>query len=256
MKTGSETRTSTRRIVLLGLASYLVTISVTAPAALLDQVVRHVTNGRLTLANSHGTIWRGGATPLLHIDQNAVLPLQALNWQFQPDSLLRGQLKFGIRWDALESFAPMEIMLTADSFTLSNLQLPLPARVLGELSPFLKPAQFGGDLRIESKQLTFSGNQLQGNAIAHWNQAGSALSTVQPLGDYQIDIAAAQNGVSATLSTKSGALLLDGSGTWSAGQKTHFNGTARAAEASREALAELLHHLGPEESPGVIWISI
>jgi general secretion pathway protein N len=148
----------------------------------------------------------------------------------------------------------MELTLSRDAIILNNLLLPLPAEVIGELSPYLKPAQFSGNLTIESRQLSYADNRLQGNATARWIQAGSAMSAVHPLGDYQIDIAAAQGSLRATLSTQRGALLLSGQGSWSPAQKFHFNGAARATD--QAALSELLHHLGPETAPGIYQISL
>jgi general secretion pathway protein N len=102
--------------------------------------------------------------------------------------------------------------------------------------------------------LTYAEDALQGNATARWREAGSAMSSVHPLGDYQIDINASRDKISATLSTQGGALLLGGQGDWSRPQGFHFYGTARAT--NQTELNELLHHLGPESSPGVYQISI
>jgi general secretion pathway protein N len=104
--------------------------------------------------------------------------------------------------------------------------------------------------------LTYSDNLLQGNATARWNGAGSAMSAVHPLGNYQIDILAANTEIHATLSTQTGALLLNGLGSWSPAKRFQFNGTARANESAQTSLNELLHHLGPETTPGVYQISL
>jgi general secretion pathway protein N len=165
--------------------------------------------------------------------------------------MLRGQLSAEMNWDDLQTAAGMTLLAYRHAIVLNNLHLPLPIEVIGELSPFLKPAQFSGNLLLESPQLTFIDNHLQGSATAHWNQAGSAMSAVHPLGDYQIEMTANQNSLSATLSTRAGVLQLSGQGNWSPAQKFHFNGTASATPESNGALTELLHHLGPELSPGV-----
>lgn len=246
----------TRHLALFAVFYYAGILLITAPASLLDQTIHRLSDGRLSLANSHGTIWHGGGAPVLHTGQNVTIPLHSLNWEIKPQALLRGQLNAYVEWENPGSAAPMELTLDRESFILKNVLLPLPAQVIGELSPFLKPAQFSGNLRIESKQLTLSGNHLQGNATARWDQAGSALSSVHPLGNYQLDIVTAHDSLHATLVTQTGALLLDGQGSWSPAQGFHFNGTARATEAAQPTLTELLHHLGPEESPSVHRISL
>ncbi len=233
---------------------YACMLLVTAPASLLDALIQRISHERLSLANCQGTVWHGSATPILHTEKASTLALHTLQWRIIPQALLLGKLKAELAWDNTESVAPMELTLSRDAIILNNLLLPLPAEVIGELSPYLKPAQFSGNLTIESRQLSYADNRLQGNATARWIQAGSAMSAVHPLGDYQIDIAAAQGTLRATLSTQKGALLLSGQGSWSPAQNFHFNGTARATD--QAALSELLHHLGPETAPGIYQISL
>lgn len=246
----------TSYLALFALAYYSGVLLITAPASLLDLPIRHLSGERLSLANSQGSIWQGSATPVLHIGKNSTIPLHTLNWQIRPQALLLGQLKVVTNWQQLKSDTPMELTINRKSIVLTNILLPLPAEMIGELSPFLKPAQFSGNLVIESPRLTYTYSHLQGNATARWNQAGSAMSSVNPLGDYQIDIVAAQEGLQTTLSTQAGALLLNGQGSWSPAQGFHFTGTAQATADTKATLAELLHHLGPEVSPEIYQITL
>lgn len=227
---------------------------VTAPAYLLDTAVGHFSHQQLSLANCRGTIWQGSATLQLNMANHASFALHTLQWKITPQDLLRGRLSVTLAWENLEAKTPMQLRLDSKSMVLSNVLLPLPAGIISELSPYLKPAQFSGSLMLESPQLTYAEDALQGNATARWREAGSAMSSVHPLGDYQIDLNASRDKISATLSTLNGALLLGGQGGWSRPQGFHFYGNARAVNQS--ALNELLHHLGPESSPGVYQISI
>lgn len=235
---------------------YAALLFITAPASLLDRPVRLWSHDRISLANIQGSIWQGRATPVLHTGKDTTLALHTFNWKIKLPGLLQGQLNLIASWDHLPSASPIEFTITGKSVVITNLLLPLPAAVIGELSPFLKPAQFSGSLEIASPQLSYHNQSVQGNATARWTHAGSAMSLVYPLGDYQIDINALPNTLQATLSTQHGALLLEGSGTWSSAQQFHFNGTARATPGAQDTLSELLHHLGPESSPDVYQISL
>ena len=225
---------------------------ISAPASLLAPAI--ASNGQLSLANAKGTIWHGSATPVLHTDPHTSVALHTLQWKIEFQAMLKGQLKVVMNWEDAESAPPMLLTFGRQGLVLKNIQLNVPAGVIGDLSPFLKPAQLSGDLHITSEQLTLANHQLLGQAKAQWRDAGSAMSTIHPLGDYQIDITAARDNLSATLSTQKGALILDGQGNWSPAQRFHFNGTAKAAANAEETLNELLHHLGPESSPGVYQI--
>lgn len=241
----------------LAAAGYFVgVLLVTAPASLLDGIIQRISHQTLSLANCQGTIWHGSATPLLINGKNSSIALHTLHWSLKPQALLQGQIKAVMGWDDLEFKTPMQLTLSRNTLILTDVLLQIPAEVIGELSPFLKPAQFSGDLVIESPQLAYTGNHLQGNATARWNQAGSAMSAVHPLGNYRIDITAAQDNLRATLTTQGGALLLGGQGNWSMQRGFHFNGTAKAAADAQPTLSELLHHLGPETTPGTHQISL
>jgi general secretion pathway protein N len=246
----------TRYLVLFAASYYVGALLVTAPASLLDLTLSSLSHGQVSLANAQGTIWHGSATPVLHPDKVTTFALQTLNWQFIPLSLLQGQLKINMGWDSPTTQDNMLLIIKSKSIELNNIQLSIPAEIIGELSPFLKPAQFSGDVMITCPSLTYSDNFFQGNAKAQWSQAGSAMSSIHPLGNYQIDILAANNEIHATLFTQSGALLLDGQGNWSPAKRFQFNGTAHASESAQTSLNELLHHLGPETTPGIYHISL
>ncbi len=241
-------------VYLVAAAFYVGLLIITAPASLLDSPVRSLSHQQLSLANCQGTIWHGSATPTLSTGKQSGIALQNLRWQIRPFALLLGTLKAELIWD--DTTTPMELAIDRKSVTITHVQLFMPAEIIGELSPFLKPAQLSGDLHIESPQLSYSDGHLQGNATTRWNQASSVMSSIHPLGDYLIDIKATKDKLRATLSTQSGPLLLNGQGSWSPTQKFHFNGNARAAPESQAMLSELLHHLGPETAPGVFQINL
>jgi len=237
---------------LLAAAFYGGLLIVTAPASLLDSPLRSLSQGQLSLSNCQGTIWHGSATPTLNTDKQSNMALQTLHWQIRPLALLRGTLKAELLWD--DTVTPMELTVDSKTVTMTHIRLSLPAEVIGLLSPFLKPAQLSGDLQFESPRLSYTDGHLQGNATTHWNQASSAMSPIHPLGDYLIDIKATKDTLRATLSTRSGPLLLDGQGNWSPSQRFHFIGSARADGESQGTLSALLHHLGPETTPGTYQI--
>ena len=78
----------------------------------------------------------------------------------------------------------------------------------------------------------------------------SPISPVKPLGGYEIAANIAQDGVSWTLSTTSGPLLLKGQGEFSntgSNKGMHFSGEANASPESQESLIGLLSLLGKRE---------
>jgi general secretion pathway protein N len=74
---------------------------------------------------------------------------------------------------------------------------------------------------------------------------GSALSTVSPMGNYRLNLQAAQQ-VQVTLTTVEGALQLQGQGQWLAG-RWRFQGQASTEPALEPALGNVLNIIGRRE---------
>jgi general secretion pathway protein N len=237
-------------------SAFLLTLLATAPASLLDSRVQSATQGRLALAGATGTIWSGTATPALRPQAGSAVVLPPLHWDAARLPLLTGALEVRLQWASQPAVPGMDVIITSGQVELRSAQLRLPARVIEEAAPMLKPAQFRGQLEIHSEKLAYSQRGVEGTATISWKRAGSALSSVDPLGDYRLALKGEGGMVRIALATHSGKLLLDGQGNWSPGRGLEFRGRAQAAPGNREALAELLRNLGPEESPGVHGFSI
>ena len=240
-----------KRTAVIFVLAFLITLVITAPASLLDWGLQHATKNRLLLANASGTVWNGSATPSLHTQDNRFLTLPFLHWEISVRSILTGKVRIRLLWDDLPPASASEAVIAFNQIELSNIQLQLPARVMEEASPMLKPAQFRGQLQIQSNHLVFSNRGMEGAAVVNWREASSALSTIAPLGDYRLALNGSGGNIHIGLTTNTGMLLLDGDGNWKTNHGLEFHGKAQAAAGNNTNLAELLNHLGPESSPGV-----
>lgn len=240
-----------KSIIALFTFVYLLTLLITAPASLLDNGLQYATQGRLQLANASGTVWDGSATPAMRTQDDRLFALPFLHWKIAVPSLFTGKVQVLLQWDDQPPASATEAIISFKQIELHHVQLQLPARVLDETSPMLKPAQFRGQLLIQSDHLVFSSRGMEGTAVADWRQASSALSSISPLGDYRLALNGAGERIHIGLTTNSGVLLLEGDGNWLAGRGLEFHGKAQASPGNHDNLNELLHHLGPEISPEV-----
>ncbi len=240
-----------RHTVVFFICAYLITLLITAPASLLDRYMQHISQGRLVLANASGTIWHGSATPALRLQEGRLIALHALRWDVAALSPLTGKIKARLQWNDLSDASPMEIVISFDQIELHHALFLFPARMLSEISPILKPSQLRGQLQLQSEQLIFSRHGVDGSAIIDWQQASSALGSIDPLGNYRLTLNGTGERINIGLSTTSGALLLEGQGGWSAARGLEFHGKAHASPGNHDNLSELLHHIGPEISPQV-----
>lgn len=240
-----------KRSLLIFVLAFIITLIITAPATLLNGWVQSATQDNIVLANTGGTVWHGSATPALPQRDGGFIALGPLHWDVALLPLFSGKLKITLHWDDVPQPAAMEAILSTSGLELNHALLTLPAAALGEVSPLLQPAQLQGQIQIQSEHLLVSPQGIEGVANADWLNAGSALSAVNPLGKYHLTFTGSGERLHIALATTSGALILDGQGDWSHSRGLEFHGKARAAEGKQDSLAELLAHLGPEETAGV-----
>jgi general secretion pathway protein N len=240
-----------KRVIAPFVLACLATLIITAPASLLDAWLQKATQNRVVLANTGGTVWNGSATVALRKHDGGFIALQPLHWDIDWPSLFIGGFKVRLHWDGMPAAAVTEAIFSVGKIELRHVQITVPVQALGEISPLLKPAQFHGQFQVQGERLVFSARGMEGAATVDWQQAGSALSHVDPLGDYRVTLSGQAGGINIGLATNSGVLLLEGQGNWSAGQGLTFHGKAEAASGHYDELAELLHNIGPEISPQV-----
>lgn len=237
--------------IALFIIAFIITLIIAAPATLLGRVAEGASKGKFVLANATGTVWQGSATPALRQRSGDLLAMEKLHWDIAFWPLFTGKIITRLNWDNVEQSQPMLVTVTYNQIELRNAVLPVQAAVLGELTPVLQPVQLSGKIQIKSELLTLSKLGVNGSAVADWLNAGSVLSAVNPLGSYRINLTGAGEKLDVTLVTVSGALLLEGKGSFTLNHGLNFQVTARASAESKGSLDELLNNFGPESSPGV-----
>jgi general secretion pathway protein N len=245
---------------LMGLIAY-------APASWLAQFVVDMTDRRLLLAESQGTIWNGNAVAVLTGGRGSrdarALPGR-LNWNM-------GLQGFGLKLTlAQDCCMPMPVVILLKP-GMQRVQVdvglqPLsqdksagnlhgsgeighwPAAWLGGLGTPWNTLQLGGVLRMSATNLSFElvkGRlRMQGQAAFSLDNVSSRVTTLDRLGSYRLDLNGdAQGQVQIALVTMDGALQLNGQGSIGAGG-LRFQGEARAGEAEQGALDNLLNIIG------------
>ena len=133
---------------------------------------------------------------------------------------------------------------------ISRHDISLPATVLGLGVPKLAPLGLTGDVLIHVTSLSIARNRMEGNATVHWRAAGSSLTPVSPLGDYELRLDGEGMTVHAFLRTIEGPLQLEGKGSWTQGDSPAFLAMARVPPQHQQQLAPLLRLIAVERSEG------
>jgi general secretion pathway protein N len=221
-----------------------------APAALMGYALERASGGALSLAQTRGSLWRGSGVALLK-SKARYQTLGSYRWQLRPLSTAL-QVQAG-------AAAPMTVRHIPFSgrVDIDNLHVTLPASSLELIAPQLGPYQLQGTFDAHSDHLALDASGLSGQIDVNWLHAASGLSAIRPLGDYRIVLQGDGPAVDARLSTLAGRLQLNGTGRFDRAGGMRINGTAQAAPGAAAAeLNELLHHIGPQVSPGVYALAL
>lgn len=232
-------------------AVFVCSLLVMAPASVLSGALDKLTEGKLNLSGAKGTLWNGSGI-LLFSDNTQFIVLGHYNWHWSVAALLEGQVEYAVTLG--ENTRPMFLRISPlkQQAELAHWHATLPAQMLSLLAPQLRAYQLSGEIDFSSDSLAFSGTGGLGKAALDWNHAGSGLTDIYPLGDYRILIEVSGQDMSVQLSTLGGVLQLGGKGKTVPGRGLEFSGTAQAGPGDQQVvLTALLHHMGPEISPGV-----
>lgn len=237
------------QLLVIGVVAYVLALIAIAPATLLDAHLQRASNGRLRLAEARGTVWSGaGRIEIREAGARTGLG-RNVAWRVVPESLPRGRLLCEVGLEEAAGLIP--VTLSFSRIELSNAEVNLPAAVLGLAAPKLVPLGLTGEVLFQAREVAFAKEEMKGSALVRWRAAGSALTPLSPLGEYELRLDGTGAMVHAALSTVSGPLRLDGKGSWKHGDNVAFQGTARISPEHRQQLAPLLRLIAVENGKGV-----
>lgn len=236
------------RLIGLALGVYALALVVMAPATLIDSGLRQASEGRLRLAEAHGTVWSGRGQLEIRDAGRGTGISKNITWRARLAHLLRGRLVYAIALDHAAKGFPVTILPSRIEF--ADADINLPAAALGLAVPRLAPLEFTGDMMLHVARLAIARDTFQGNATLQWHGAGSTLAPVAPLGDYELRLEGDGAAVRASLRTLQGPLQLDGRGSWSHGSNPEFLGTARVPPQHQQQLSPLLRLIAVERGDG------
>jgi len=231
------------------LAGVLLAAVLMGPAVWVERGINSLSQGRVVLSDSQGTLWAGSSRLTLAGgagSRDAMRLPGRVQWQLVPSW---GQLRVALlapccTQQALElTFAPG---WSGWSLAVAPGQSTWPAALLTGLGTPWNTLQAEGALVLRTQgvvlKTSLSRWTLDGEVQLDAQDMRSRLSTLRPLGSYRVSLS---GGVqpSLRLSTLSGHLQLSGQGRWNAGQ-LRFEGEASAEPAHAQELSNLLNILG------------
>lgn len=237
-----------RHMLSIGLAAYALALIAGAPASLLDAGLRHITDGRLRLAATQGTLWSGSGQFEIRDSNRVTCISRSMDWHIRLSALPRGQLIYEI--DLGQSRRPFPVTLSPSRIALSDTDIDLPAAALALGVPRLAPLNLTGDISLHIDSLAIGREQALGKLSLQWRNAGSAYTPISPLGDYELNLNSDGRTIQVLLHTLDGPLQLDGKGSWANGGNPDFRAVARVLPQHQRQLGPLLRMIATERSAG------
>ena len=237
-----------RHIVGLAAAVYVVGLIATAPATLFDSALRQASNGRLRLTQASGTVWSGAGQIELRDEKLQSAVGRKIAWRLRPAHLLLARLRYDVALGVTAKTFPVTVSFSR--LELSDATLTLPAAALGLAMPKLAPLELTGEAVLQVTRLSLEGRSTLGNATLQWRNAGSALTPISPLGDYELRVEGVSSRVNVSLHTLKGPLQLSGEGTWTPGSNPALVAQARIPPPQHQQLAPLLRLIAIERNDG------
>lgn len=231
----------------------LIAFAIGAPARWLTGMVSLLTHEQLQLHASTGTVWRGSTELVLSSGPKSAdarsLPGR-IQWHWGLDA--KG-LKLTLHTDCCTP-APLVLHMGwrfgAWTVDMDAQTSRWPLALLTGLGAPWNTLQADGVVQWNSQPLSLSWAQgrmvWRGQTQLQILNMSSRLSTLRPMGSYELTLSGAQAGTSTpdlTLKTISGPLRLSGKGQW-VGHRMRFTGEASADEGSQAALDNLLNIIG------------
>lgn len=239
---------------LAGVLSIVLTVVAFCPASWMSVLLERQTAGRLTLGDAQGTLWRGsafiGAAPGGSEPVTPLLPGR-FSWHLSP-VLLLGQVD--LQLENPQALAqPMQISGSLNQWQLLPSSLVLPAERLAALGAPLNTIKLSGQMRLRwgALQAVRQDGQvaLTGRMTLEMRDIASRLSSIKPLGAYDLTMDWQGQQAQISLNSLRGPLLLSGGGMLRNG-RLQFSGKAEAEAGREEQLANFLNLLGQRRQEG------
>ena len=225
-----------------------------APASWMAAALDQITSGRMQMVETIGTVWTGSGRLLLTggagSRDRAALPGRA-SWKLRPHGFA-----LGLEFDA-ECCTPQPLKARVQphwggvSVQIVDSASEWPASLLTGLGAPWNTLQARGNLQLITQDLSFKWFEQQLTATGRAELTAvaltSSLTTLKPMGSYQLSLVGAKTN-EFKLTTLEGGLQLSGNGRWF-GPRLNFEGTASAAPGYEAALANLLNIIGRRNGP-------
>ncbi len=233
-----------------GLVFYLLFLIIEMPASWFAWGLNQYSHGAVRLDPLGGSLWSGNGRLVIYYPQTTPHDFGQAEWHINPLWLFAGHVQLSLQANHQDRQIKTTLGVARNSFMLKNTEAEFPAAFAAQLYTPLSLISPQGKVRITTTELMVTPEKMEGTAALEWLAATSSLSSVQPLGDYRLDITGAGKTANLKLTTQRGDLELTGQGQWQlANGQIQFTGMANSQKREKE-LEALMPLLGKDMGSG------
>jgi general secretion pathway protein N len=177
---------------IFGLVFYLLFLIIEMPASWFAWGLNRYTQGSVRLDPTAGSLWGGKGRLVIYYPPTTPHEFGQTEWRINPLWLVAGRVQLSLQANHQDKRIKTTLGLARHSFRLKDTEAEFPATFMAQLYTPLSLISPQGKVRISTENMTLAPDKVDGVAALEWLSAGSSLSSVQPLGDYRLEITGAE----------------------------------------------------------------
>ena len=242
-------------LVLFFLVVAVVVLALQAPASWVAHRVSEAIGGSVRVIEAEGTVWDGRGV-LTSPDGRWKVPV---GWHLKAAPLVRGEVEVELASQTGLDTPRGTLRLSRTGFATQGLVLDLPATILESAFAGRSPATFGGEIRVEARDLAIEGTRGSGSVTMRWERARLVApdGTGVSLGTVTATFVPRDGALAGRIANVGGEVAIDGTMTILTGGVSLDARLAPRAGAS-EPVVHVLRSLGPTDAGGAVllqWLS-
>lgn len=235
---------STRRWIIIGIASFVLGLLIFLPARLLEGLANRALAPQASLQIVDGSLWAGRGTLSLASGNAPAIPF---SWRFDALALLRLRAGIHLKFDSAAIAGTIRLAIGIRSIEMRDADLRIDAGLIGNISSMAALIGPAGSLQLRTSDGEAVTASYRGPLLASGNLKLRAenllLRSLAPraLGHYDIDVVLRDTAAEFRIDQASGPLKLDGGGSlkWSLPHQLSYRGIAAAPADAAELLVPL-----------------
>ena len=242
-------------LVLFFLVIAVVVLALQAPASWVAHRLAEAIGGSVRVIEAEGTVWDGRGV-LTSPDGRWKVPVA---WHLKAAPLLRGEVEVELVAHSGRDTPRGTLRMSRTGFAAQGLVLDLPATILESAIAGRSPATFGGEIRVEARDLAVEGPRASGGVTMRWERARLAArdGTSVSLGTVTASFVPREGTLTGRIANVGGEAAVAGTMTLLT-SGVALDALLAPRSGASETVVRVLRELGPPDADGTVrlqWLS-